>query len=267
MNPESPESRELAPRSPDLPALPQTLDATRRQLGPTLQIARDHAAEMTQEEQRLEAERKRTRDLAKHDTVASAPSEVAVVPMPAPHIDIAPRESVGKGVVTAGLGTAGAVAAGGFLAGEALKTATTGIASAGQSAILFGPTAALGATGYFVGKKIGHPVAGALAGAGLGTAGTLAYLPIQGAATNAMAWFGANTAANTALAGTLGSAVSVGSSVLGAGALAAAGGAFYGLGRWHGKVWGSKPAGILKTMARGVAAPLSVPLGYLMQKS
>jgi hypothetical protein len=130
-----------------------------------------------------------------------------------------------------------------------------------MAGLVLGVPAAGAAAGYYLGKKVNHPVAGSLTGVAAGAAATMAVSPYL--SLSAVAGV---TGASTSGLATLGALQGVGvlSGLATNAALPlAAGAGLYGLGHWHGKVWGSKPGGILKTMVRGVAAPVSVPVGYI----
>jgi|GEM_PF-4489264 len=255
--PESPETRALTIRSQTLPDIVSGVDAMRREMSPALQIANDHAAETAQEEARVLAERKQPREAPDPDPVASAPFRVDAVPSFAPQSHAAPRESVAAGVATAALGTAAVASVlpafnAAVIAPTAKLLAAGAMPAASQLGVTFGLPAAGAAVGFYLGKKIRHPVAGAVAGAGAGMAGTFWALPAVG--QTALSLNAGAVAMTTAAATT--------SMLTGAGIAAGVGGALYGLGRWHEKVRGSKPGGILKTMARGVVAPASISWTY-----
>ena len=120
------------------------------------------------------------------------------------------------------------------------KPAIFGAPTLAQAGVALGVPAATAAAGAYVGKKFGHPIAGALTGAGVGALGCM--VPFYG---------GLGIPLLPGLA-------------LPAGLHVAMGAGLYGLGRLHGKVWGSKPGGIFKTILRGCLAPVSVPLGMVM---
>lgn len=124
--------------------------------------------------------------------------------------------------------------------------------SASQVAATVGIPAVGAAAGYYIGKKFNHPVAGTVVGTGAGMAGSLYALESLKNVWNL----------NTAFT-SMGAHVALSSLATNVGIAAAGGAALYGLGRWHGKVWGSKPKGILGTMARGIVSPVSVPFGYM----
>ncbi|MDD4318759.1 MAG: hypothetical protein PHW10_00300 [Candidatus Peribacteraceae bacterium] len=166
-----------------------------------------------------------------------------------------PRETVMKGTVAAALGTGAAapVLAYGVATGvnTILASQIPGALTISSLGISSGIPLLGTATGYYAGKKLGHPVVGALTGTAVGVAvasgvSTAAVMAPLGGFLSTLSGIGAASSALPFVAST-----------------AVAGGALYGLGRWHGKVWNSEPAGILKTMGRGIVSPVSVPLGYI----
>lgn len=170
-----------------------------------------------------------------HASIPSVPAE-------------APRESVVKGATVAALGTG---AAAGVLPPYAISAAAGAILAPIGSLASFGVPALAATAGYYLGKKSGHSVMGAATGAGLGAVGmTGASIFAEGIAGSHALIGGIAGGLEAARLAALG----IYPAVIGAG--------LYGLGRWHSKVWGSRPRGILGNMARGVVAPVSVPLGY-----
>ncbi len=160
----------------------------------------------------------------------------------------AQKESVSRGMLASGAGIGALSVLNTYAGSVAVPAATAALAgpvSGRALAAIGGVPLAAGAVGYYLGKKVGHPVAGAVAGTAVGATGILGY-------ASSLA-YGSQAAGLAALVPT----------ALTAGIYAAAGAGACALGHWHGNVWKSKPAGLLKTIGRGLISPVSIPVGYV----
>ncbi len=161
-----------------------------------------------------------------------------------------PKAALEAAAVTASVAAVAPVYFSSVLEPTAKMTFAGAIPSGMQLATVAGLPLAGAAAGYYLGKKLKHPLLGSVAGTGAGAVGAMYALPLIQGSLNASIAGMTSTAALSALASSAAIAGGVGAGL-------------YGLGRLHGKLWDSKPAGLLKTMGRGLVSPLSVPLGLV----
>lgn len=241
--------------------------STRERLGPLVAASNEVFAESARKQEAAAAKQ----PAVEQPREPSVPQELLLPTLPSvlpqERMAASPRESLVQGAAAAGLGTAAVVSVlpayeSAVLAPVAGTAAAGFFPSASTLGLTLGVPAIGGIAGYALGKKFHHPVAGTVTGLAAGAASTMALSPYLSLSAVAGMTGGA-TAGGIATLGAL-QGVGVLSGLAAHAALPlAAGAGLYGLGRWHEKIWGSAPGGLLKTMARGVMAPVTVPLGFL----
>ncbi|OIO55726.1 hypothetical protein AUJ46_00310 [Candidatus Peregrinibacteria bacterium CG1_02_54_53] len=264
--PETPQQPSFPPQAQNSLHVQRGISNTRDRAAPFLSLAADVAKESEREKQQRNPNRATETSVRKPVEPARVLPVESLVSREMPLAEVSEQEPAIQGATAAALGTAAAAsvlpAYGSAIVAPTARAAAAGfLPSAGTLGLTLGIPAAGGAVGYYLGKKLKHPVAGSLAGAAAGAATTMALTPYLGlsAAANAV---GASSSGLGIMGAMQGAGVLTGLAT--GAALPLAGGAtLYGLGRWHQRVRGSAPAGLVGTMARGIIAPVSVPLGYL----
>ncbi|MFH1444831.1 MAG: hypothetical protein ABIG34_05620 [Candidatus Peregrinibacteria bacterium] len=261
-----PESVPLHTGLPEHGDVEQGRALARDQLAPFLSASNDAAQEREREQEEQEAAAKAATLRSETPVPVAAPDVLQISDVPASQKEAVSRESIVKGTAAAAFGTAAAAsvlpAYGSTILSPVAATTVAGfMPSASMLGLTLGVPAAGGAAGYYLGKKLKHPVAGSLAGAAAGAATTMAVVPYVNLSTVAGMTGGAPSGL-AALGAVQGAGVLSGLAMSAALPLGVGAG-LYGLGRWHQRVRGSAPAGLLGTMAQGIIAPVSVPLGYI----
>lgn len=170
------------------------------------------------------------------------PRGTGVETLQAPEV---PDEIILKNSLSAGV-TAGGVSLTTSALGEGVLLTLQGASTLG-AAVAAAPLAG-GALGYMAGKRFGHPIVGAAAGAATTTIGTAVAL-------------------NTAFGGTMAGALSGASIITTAGPVVLGGALTYGLGKIHERMWSKnsgKDSSLLWTYVKGATiAPFTVPAGAI----